>query len=126
MSKRKDAPSFGQMLIQGAREALAYKRGERSGVRVTYAPVTARSVEVIPPPRYGESDVRRVRQRLGLSQAVFAKLLGASPSTVRAWERGAREPSEMARRLIALAEREPEVFEEDLVAANGDREGHAS
>ena len=121
MSKKKDAPSFGQLLIQGAREALAYKRGELSGVRVTYAPVTARSVDVIPPPRYGESDVRRVRQGLGLSQAVFAKLLGASPSTVRAWERGAREPSEMARRLIALAEREPKVFEEDLVPAKGDR-----
>jgi hypothetical protein len=29
----------------------------------------------------------------------------------------------MARRLIALAEREPDVFEQDLVAANGDRGG---
>ena len=94
-----------------------------SGVRVTYAPVTARNVEVIPPPWHGESDVRRVRQRLAYLKAVFAKLLGASPSTVRAWERGAREPSEMACRLIALAEREPEIFQQDLMAVNGDGEG---
>ena len=38
-----------------------------------------------------------------------------SASTVRAWERGAREPSDMARRLLELAERQPEVFEEVLV-----------
>ena len=56
-----------------------------------------------------------MRERLGLSQAVFADLLGASASTVRAWQRGAREPSDMVRRLLALAERQPEVFEDVLV-----------
>ena len=59
----------------------------------------------------------RVRERLGLSQAVFASLLGASVSTVRAWERGAREPSEIARRLLEVAERQPEVFEEVIVSS---------
>jgi putative transcriptional regulator len=78
--------------------------------------VTVRRVDVLPPRTYGERDVQRVRERLGLSQAVFANLLGASVSTVRAWERGARKPSEMARRLLELAER-PEVFEDALVPA---------
>jgi DNA-binding transcriptional regulator YiaG len=117
MTKARRDESFGTLLIQAAREALAYERGELRDVRVTHAKVTARDVDVVPPPEYREGDVRRVRGELGLSQAVFAKLLGASASTVRAWERGVREPSEMARRLIALAEREPQVFEEDLVPA---------
>ena len=115
MSKKNAEPTFGELLIQGAREALAYKRGERKGVRVTYAKVTVRRVDVVPPPEFRDADVRRVRKELGLSQAVFADLFGASASTVRAWERGARKPSDMARRLLALAEREPRVFEQDLV-----------
>ena len=104
-------------MIQGAREALAHKRGKQRGARVTRARVTVRKVDVVPPPQYRENDVQRVRERLGLSQAVFANLLGASVSTVRAWERGAREPSEMARRLLEVAERQPEVFEDALVSS---------
>jgi len=117
MTETADEPTFGQLLIQSAREAVAYKRGEVRGVRVTRAKVTARAVDVIAPPEYAGQDIRRIRETLGLSQAVFADLIGASASTVRAWERGARQPSEMARRLIALAERDPEVFAKDLVAA---------
>jgi putative transcriptional regulator len=121
MSKKKAEPTFGELLIQGAREALAHKRGELTGVRVTYAKASARTVGVTPPPEYCDKDIRRVREELGLSQAVFADLIGASPSTVRAWERGARKPSDMARRLLALAEREPGVFEKDLVPSKETR-----
>lgn len=102
-------------MIQGANEALAHKRGRLRGVRVTRVMATVRHVDVVPPPEFTEKDVQRVRERLGLSQVVFADLLGASASAVRAWERGAREPSEMARRLLELAERRPEIFEEALV-----------
>lgn len=108
-------PGVGDLMVQGAKEALAHKRGQLRKVRVTRATVTVRDVDVVPPPEYRERDVQRVRERLGLSQAVFADLLGASASTVRAWERGAREPSDMARRLLELAERQPEVFEDVLV-----------
>src|SRR5687767_7125483 len=88
--------SVGQLMIEGAREALSHKRGKLRGARVTRAKVTVRRVTVVPPQHYRERDIQRVRERLGLSQAVFADLLGASVSTVRAWERGARAPSEMA------------------------------
>jgi len=107
-------PTFGEQLIRAAREAVAYERGELPRVRVTYAKVTTRIVEVVPPREWAGDDIKGVRQRMGLSQAVFADLVGASASTVRAWERGARKPSEMARRLISLAARSPSVFEDDL------------
>ena len=115
MSKKKPSASVAELMIQGAREALEHKRGRLQAARVTHAKVTVRSVEVVPPPEYREHDVRRVRERLGLSQAVFANLIGASASTVRAWERGARKPSDMARRLLELAEREPHLFEDALI-----------
>lgn len=115
MATQKDENDVGALLVRGLREAIAHKRGEEVDARITAAKVTVRSVDVVPPPEYQDIDIRRVRERLGLSQAVFASLIGASASTVRAWERGARRPSDMARRLIELAEREPRVFEEDLV-----------
>ena len=118
MSKDAGGEDIGTLLIRGTGEALAHKRGERTDAEITRAKVTARNVDVVPPPAYGGVDIRRVRERLGLSQAVFASLIGASASTVRAWERGARQPSDMARRLIELAEREPRVFEQDLVVTD--------
>lgn len=115
MSKATTEGSVGALIIQGRREALAHKQGRGAGARVTRLKVTVRGVDVVPPPQYRDVDIQRVRQRLSLSQAVFARLIGASVSTVRAWERGAREPSDMARRLLELADREPSVFEQDLV-----------
>jgi len=112
MAKR--VKTAGELMIQGAREALTHKRGELGAVRSTRSKVTLRRVEVSPPPDYRGSDVQRLREALGLSQTVFAGLLGASASTVRAWERGARRPSDMARRLLELVDRRPNVFEEDL------------
>ena len=112
---RNKGSSIGELMIRGAREAVAHKRGKLPRARVTRAKVTVRRVDVVPPPEYGERDVQRVREDLGLSQAVFANLIGASASTVRAWERGARQPSDMARRLLELADRQPDVFEQDLI-----------
>jgi len=117
----KEKPSLGSLMIRGAREAVAHKRGRLPGAHVTRAKMTARRVDVVPPPEFGDLDIQRVRERLGVSQTVFADLLGASPSTVRAWERGARQPSEMARRLLELAEREPEAFETALVRSDDTR-----
>ena len=96
-SARKRKTSVGSLMIQGAREAVAHKRGELPDAPVTRAKVTVRRAEVVPPPAYREQDIHRLRERLGLPQTVFANLLGASTSTVRAWERGARQPSDMAR-----------------------------
>lgn len=106
--------SFGELLIRGAREALSHKRGEDVGAHVTTRKLTARSVEVTPPPEYDQHRVRELRDRLGVSQAVLADLLSVSPASVRAWEQGLREPSAPVRRLMQILEREPEVLEDDV------------
>ncbi len=106
--------SFGQLLLEGAREALAVKRGELEDVRTTRRKVTARKVDVLPPPSYGQKEVKRLRRRLGVSQAVFADLLSVSRASVRAWERGVRTPSSTVCRLMEIVERRPEVLSESL------------
>ena len=49
------------------------------------------------------------RNRVGLSQAAFAALLGVSVRTLQDWEQGRREPSGAAKTLLRIAAKNPEV-----------------
>jgi putative transcriptional regulator len=57
-----------------------------------------------------ESNVVRVRGRLGLSQSKFASLLGISQDTLQNWEQGRREPTGPARVLLKIAAKHPRVL----------------
>ena len=59
-----------------------------------------------------EPDVRAVREKVGVSQAAFAALLGVSPRTLQDWEQGRRKPSGPARSLLRIAGKHPEVLVE--------------
>ena len=47
------------------------------------------------------AEVREARDKLGLSQAKFARVMGVSLKTVQFWEWDTRRPSATAARLIA-------------------------
>jgi putative transcriptional regulator len=49
--------------------------------------------------------IRSLRERVQLSQAVFAAVLNASVSTVRQWESGDKRPGGPALKLLSLIER---------------------
>src|SRR6058998_3614945 len=57
--------------------------------------------------KYDELDVRKIRQRLGLSQTKFSALLDISPATLRNWEQSRRKPHGPARVLLRVAEKNP-------------------
>lgn len=48
-------------------------------------------------------DVATIREKVGLSQARFAELLGVSVRTLQDWEQGRRCPSGAARTLLAIS-----------------------
>lgn len=50
---------------------------------------------------------------MGLSQTQFARLLGVSIRTLQQWEQGRRHPTGPARRLLAIAEKRPDVLLEE-------------
>jgi len=54
--------------------------------------------------------VRRTRGLLRASQAVFARFLGVSVKTVRAWEQGFNVPSDMACRFMDEIRRDPSYW----------------
>lgn len=102
--------NFGDLLIEGLREAVAVRRGEREPARRVRRLMTARDAVVHPPPQYEGARIQRIREALGLSQSVFAQVLNASAETVKAWEQGKRQPEGMALTLLELAETHPEAL----------------
>lgn len=56
--------------------------------------------------------VARLRRRLGLSQAGFARRFGVPLATLRQWEQGTRRPTEPARVLLQLIADAPAMVEE--------------
>lgn len=66
---------------------------------------TVRTVELdLSPKEYDAEAVRVIRLSLGVSQAVFAELLGVSIDLVAAWEQGNRSPKGPVCRLLELME----------------------
>jgi putative transcriptional regulator len=80
--------NLGQEILDGIREI---KRGEHG--RVTTIP-----------------SVTSIREKVGLSQSQFARLLGVSVRTLQEWEQGRRAPSGAARTLLLIADRNPQVL----------------
>lgn len=58
-----------------------------------------------PIPNYDSGQIRALRDRLQLSQAVLASVLNTSLSTVRKWEIGEKHPSGPSLKLLNLLER---------------------
>jgi DNA-binding transcriptional regulator YiaG len=105
--------TLGAKIIASLEEAIRHARGEDVRARVTTVEVTGRRKKLIEQPHwYMPPLIREVRQRLGVTQAVFGQMLGVSASTVRAWEKGTREAEGPAARLLQLADRYPEVLRE--------------
>jgi putative transcriptional regulator len=59
-----------------------------------------RVVEIPEPTPHTANTVRAIRQRLGISQAAFARLVGVSTILAQSWEQGVRIPSPLAARLL--------------------------
>ena len=82
-------------LLQSVKEATAIERGKAKPSRVF-------KVETA-------NDVTRVRNRLGLTQHKFARLLGISENTLQNWEQGRRQPAGPAKILLRVAARHPQA-----------------
>lgn len=56
-------------------------------------------------------DIKAIRKKTKLSQAVFAKLLNVSSSSVRQWEQGKRTPTGSTKVLLDLLDKSPHVLD---------------
>ena len=57
---------------------------------------------LVQPSEIEPAEIRQLREVNNVSQPVFARYLNTSESTVEKWETGAKRPSGMALRLLAV------------------------
>jgi len=83
---------------------------------------TVRTVQLnLEPKAYEPEDVRKIRESLQVSQAVFAKILATSVECVENWEQGLRKVPPMACRLLDLVSNHKEHWVKVLKEAKGHR-----
>jgi putative transcriptional regulator len=95
--------TFGESIIDSLNEFVdASDRGEL---------ITVRRVKLnLEPRQYTGSEITWTRERLRVSQAIFARLMGVSGKTVEAWESGTNPPSGPVCRLLEEINIDPMAF----------------
>ena len=86
-------------LTQGLNEVLDDVKGKKSTLRRHTV-----SIEIEPVPCYSAENIKEIRNKMRLSQTLFAKYFGVSIKTVEAWEAGRNKPSGPSSRLLSLLE----------------------
>ena len=79
-------------ISKGLKEAIEYSEGNTKGTREF---------------RPKHIDVKKLRQRIGMTQPKFAASFGISLGTLRHWERGDRYPQGPALVLLNLLSKDP-------------------
>lgn len=101
-------------------EVAAVERGEAQPARVwefvpdgrggfERRPVDAEKFRQTRADAWNQRQAVEAREKLGLSQDQFARLLGISVRTLHQWEQGRRKPSGAARVLLRVAAQSPEA-----------------
>ncbi len=66
---------------------------------------------------YRPVEVKRIRDKLHISQSQFAMMIGVSTSTLQNWEQGRREPEGPAKALLRVVDKNPKAVLEALQAS---------
>ncbi|MDR2189401.1 MAG: DNA-binding transcriptional regulator [Azonexus sp.] len=60
---------------------------------------------LVAPERIAPEKIKEIREHNHVSQPVFARFLNTSESTIQKWENGAKRPSGMALKLLAVVQK---------------------
>ena len=96
-------------IMQGLEEAIAYNKGK----------VKARTntMSISPVPDFEATEIRSIRNELGMTQVLFAGFMGVSPKTVEAWEAGRNMPNGPARRILSMLKADPALLQKFNIIA---------
>jgi putative transcriptional regulator len=98
MSEKQPTSEFAEGLLEGLREAVAWKRGRLALETVNLDPMPAERV-------------RAIRRKVAKSAREFERRFGIPAATMSNWEQGRRQPDPAARLLLLVLEREPDAVE---------------
>lgn len=101
----KDLDLNADELIEALTDVRDHVAGRRKiTLRTTKVPLPA------PVDKIRSEEIRDIRRRLNVSQAVFARLLNVPVVTEASWESGRRNPSGAALRLLQIAKKDPQIL----------------
>ena len=89
-------------IMRGLQEMLEHTQGKIE-LRSHY-------VSAKPPREFTASEIRDIRDKLNMSQAFFAEVIGVSKKTVESWEYGRGKPNGAAARVLTIAQTDPEAL----------------
>lgn len=90
-------------LVEGLTTYKAFAEG-----KITLKTETLEKPE---PVQISANEVKAIREKLNLSQSVFAHRLRTSVRTYQAWEQGRAKPNPQAALLLRMVEKSPQTFE---------------
>ena len=91
-----------ESIMTGLNEAVEYDTGNLTAKKTT--------ITVVPLPDISAEDIKNIRNEIGLTQSMFAAVIGVSVKTVEAWEAGTNRPIGPARRMISLIQFNPDIL----------------
>ncbi len=83
----------------GLEQAIEYEKGNLKARKTT--------LSILPLDTFTPSEIKGIRNKAGLTQALFAQYMGVSVKTVEAWEAGRNQPDGAARRLLSITRKYP-------------------
>jgi putative transcriptional regulator len=84
----------GKRIIESMKEALAISKGDHSAYRI-HIPENV--------------NVKAIREKMGLSQSLFANRFGLSVYSLRNWEQGKRQLDSAARAYLKVIDKAPDI-----------------
>ena len=81
-------------LREGLQEAIDYEKGSGKAKRTVFM--------ITPVNKYSNEQIKSIRNKSGMTQAVFANYMGVSKKTVEAWELGRTHPTGPECRLLDI------------------------
>ena len=94
-----------ELLLQSLRDHADHLEGRKKLTMRTSRLVLPAPIKVLRP-----TEITSIRQKLNVSQPVFAALLNVPVATERSWEQGKRKPSGAALRLLVIARQKPRIL----------------
>ena len=97
-----------ERIRDGLKRAVEHAEGERT--------LTVHEVVMpdVPKPMSPAEIAALRREKIGVSQAVFAKAINSSVQTVHAWEQGRSKPAGPSLRLLELLDKNPQLLRDLL------------
>lgn len=119
MSNDTSLTALGSQIVSGLAEFCeALESGDAVESRFTVRTV----VLDLKPRAYSAEEVKHLRGHLKASQTIFARFLGVSVKTVRAWEQGLRNVPPIAARFMDELAANPDLWTRRLTGAASTRE----